>query len=333
LPDRFNPQAIAIAAELAESEVTSMITTVTLNASIDKAYRINMPLTRRTVMRVAECEDSAGGKGLNAARAIAACGEPVVATGFVGGNNGRYLCELVARDGIRERFVRVKNETRCCINVLEPGGGSTEFLEPGRPVYEAELEEMKGTLLELAKQSDVVTMSGSTPAGASSDVYQQLVRLVRETGKPVILDTSGDFLMKGIHALPTMLKPNIDEIGQLLGRKIDGIDEVVSAAQELHERGVEIVVVSLGAAGAIMACDEGVFHGNAPKIQAVNPVGAGDTMVGSFAVAIARGMKGSERLRFAMSCASASCLSPHTGRFDPQVADDLFNKTAVESVA
>jgi fructose-1-phosphate kinase PfkB-like protein len=71
LPDRFNPQAIAIAAELAESEVTSMITTVTLNASIDKAYRINMPLTRGTVIRVAECEDSAGGKGLNAARAIA----------------------------------------------------------------------------------------------------------------------------------------------------------------------------------------------------------------------------------------------------------------------
>jgi tagatose 6-phosphate kinase len=86
--------------------------------------------------------------------------------------------------------------------VLEPGGGSTEFLEPGRPVYEAELEEMKGTLLELAKQSDVVTMSGSTPAGASSDVYQQLVRLVRETGKPVILDTSRRFPHEGHTCAP-----------------------------------------------------------------------------------------------------------------------------------
>lgn len=310
-----------------------MITTVTLNASIDKAYRINVPLTKGTVMRVAECEDSAGGKGLNAARAIAACGEPVVATGFVGGNNGRYLCELVARDGIRERFVRVKNETRCCVNVLEPGGGSTEFLEPGRPVDKAEFDEMMGTLLGLAKQSDVVIMSGSAPAGAGSDVYQNLVRLVREVGKPVILDASGDFLMQGIRALPTMVKPNIDEIGQLLGRKIEGVNEVVRAARELHERGIEIVVVSLGAAGAIMACDEGVFRGHAPKIQAVNPVGAGDTMVGSFAVAIARGMEAPECLRFAMSCASASCLSPHTGRFDPAVADKLFQETAVESVA
>lgn len=310
-----------------------MITTVTLNASIDKAYRINMPLTKGTVMRVAECEDSAGGKGLNVARAIAANGEPVLATGFVGGNNGHYLCELVARDDIRERFVRVRNETRCCINVLEPGGGSTEFLEPGRPVDRAELEDMMSTLLELANQSDVVTMSGSVPVGAGTNVYQRLVRLVREAGKPVILDTSGDYLMQGIRALPTMVKPNIDEIGQLLNRKIEGIDEVVSAARELHERGVEIVVVSLGAAGAIMACDEGIFRGYAPKIQAINPVGAGDTMVGSFAVAIARGMKGSESLRFAMSCASASCLSPHTGRFDTQVADDLFKKTAVEIIA
>lgn len=310
-----------------------MITTVTLNASIDKAYHINMPLTKGTVMRVAECEDSAGGKGLNVARAIATCGEPVLATGFVGGNNGRYLCELVARDGLRERFVRVKNETRCCINVLEPDGGSTEFLESGRPIDQAELDEMMTTLSELAKQSDVVTMSGSVPVGAGGDVYASLVRLVREVGKPVILDASGDYLMRGIKALPTMVKPNIDEIGQLLGRKIEGIDEVVRAALELHEQGIEIVVVSLGAAGAVMACDEGVFRGHAPKIRSVNPVGAGDTMVGSFAVAIARGMKDSECLLFAMSHASASCLSPHTGRFDPAVADTLLQKTTVDRIA
>lgn len=317
----------------AEAEACVVITTVTLNASIDKAYHISTPLTKGTVMRVAECEDSAGGKGLNAARAVATCGEPVLATGFVGGNNGRYLCELVAKDGIRERFVRVKNETRCCINVLEPDGNSTEFLEPGRPIVQAELDEMRSTLSELAKQSDVVILSGSAPEGAGSDVYVSLVYLVREAGKPVILDASGDYLVQGIRALPTMVKPNIDEIGQLLGRKVEGVNEVVRAARELHERGIEIVVVSLGAAGAIMACDEGVFRGHAPKIQSVNSVGAGDTMVGSFAVAIARGMEAPECLRFAMSRASASCLSPHTGRFDPAMADKLFQETTVESVA
>ena len=112
-----------------------MILTVTLNTSIDKAYRISSTLERGTVMRVAECIDNAGGKGLNASRSVATCGEKVLSTGFVGGNNGRLLCELLDRDKIPHDFVKVATETRCCVNVLEPDGLSTEFLEPGRAAF------------------------------------------------------------------------------------------------------------------------------------------------------------------------------------------------------
>ena len=116
-----------------------MISTVTLNTSIDKAYQLACPLVDGTVMRVQTCIDNAGGKGLNAARAVATCGEKIVATGFVGGNNGRLLCELLDADGIEHDFVHVAAETRCCVNVLEPNGRSTEFLEPGRAVSAAGL--------------------------------------------------------------------------------------------------------------------------------------------------------------------------------------------------
>lgn len=242
-----------------------MILTVTLNTSIDKAYRISSTLERGTVMRVAECIDNAGGKGLNASRSVATCGEEVLATGFVGGNNGRLLCELLDRDKIPHDFVKVATETRCCVNVLEPDGLSTEFLEPGREVTPEELAALEERLVSLVSRADVVTMSGSFPKGLPADTYVRLIKLVRSQGKPCILDTSGATLKASIDALPTMVKPNTDEIGQILDRKVSSVDEVIGAARELHERGIAQVVVSLGGDGAVMACDEGTFRGIAPR--------------------------------------------------------------------
>lgn len=311
-----------------------MIATVTLNASIDKAYQLACPLVDGTVMRVATCIDNAGGKGMNAARAVATCGESVLATGFVGGNNGRLLCELLDADGIEHDFVHVAAETRCCVNVLDPDGVSTEFLEPGRPVTEADVAAVKEKIAEVAARADVVTFNGSVPAGAGDDIYRELVAIVRAAGKPAILDTSGALLVGSLPARPSMIKPNTDEICAILGRKPESIDEIVAAAREVHEtHGIEKVVVSLGGDGSVMACSEGVFRGRAPKIEVVNPVGSGDTMVGAFAVAMARGMSVEDQLAYAMSCASANCLTASTGHFDMAVADELRAQTTVERVA
>ena len=311
-----------------------MISTVTLNTSIDKAYQLGCPLVDGTVMRVETCIDNAGGKGLNAARAVATCGEQVLATGFVGGNNGRLLCELLDADGIEHDFVHIESETRCCVNVLEPNGRSTEFLEPGRPVGSEEVARMREKVTEIATRADVVTFNGSVPTGAGMDIYRELVSVVRAAGKPAILDTSGTLLVNSLEARPTMIKPNTDEIQAILGRKPESIDEIIAAAREVHEKcGIEKVVVSLGGEGSVMACDQGVFRGRAPKIDVVNPVGSGDTMVGAFAVAIARGMSVEEQLAYAMSCASANCLSASTGHFDMAVADELRASTSVERVA
>lgn len=311
-----------------------MIATVTLNASIDKAYQLACPLVDGTVMRVATCIDNAGGKGMNAARAVATCGEGVLATGFVGGNNGRLLCELLDADGIEHDFVHVAAETRCCVNVLDPDGVSTEFLEPGRPVTEADVAAVKEKIADVAARADVVTFNGSVPAGAGDDIYRELVAIVRAAGKPAILDTSGALLVGSLPARPSMIKPNTDEICAILGRKPESIDEIVAAAREVHEtHGIEKVVVSLGGDGSVMACSEGVFRGRAPKIEVVNPVGSGDTMVGAFAVAMARGMSVEDQLAYAMSCASANCLTASTGHFDMAVADELRAQTTVERVA
>ena len=310
-----------------------MITTVTLNASIDKMYRLACDFKTGSVMRVAEVSNSAGGKGLNSSRAIAACGEDVCATGFVGGHNGNALCELAQADGIPCDFVHVAAETRCCINAIDATGESTELLEPGRAVTADEVAQMEKKMAELAAKSDVVTISGSAPAGCPSDIYRRLVAIVKEAGKPVILDTSGKLLIESLEAAPTMVKPNTDEIEQVLGHKPQGIEEISAAAVELREKfGIGQVVVSLVGDGSVMACEDGVYRVTREPIECVNPVGAGDTMVGTFAVAMARGMAPADQIKFASACATANCLTQYTGRFEMATAQELMEHTIVEKI-
>lgn len=307
-----------------------MITTVTLNTSIDKAYELSEPLEVGKVQRVKRCVDFAGGKGLNAARAVRTCGEDVVATGFVGGNNGRLLCHLLALDGVEERFVRVRSETRCCVNVLDPDGRSTEFLEPGREVTRLDVTVLLERISQLAAQSKVVTINGSVPPGFGDEDYAALVAAVKDAGTHVLVDASGELLRLAVGMLPTLVKPNADEISQILGHPVRGPEEAALAARELHGRGIAEVVVSLGKDGAVMSSDAGTFLGRAPKISVVNPVGAGDTMVGALAVAMARGQDPASQLRFAMACASANCLSASTGHFDMEDARRLFRDVSLE---
>ena len=310
-----------------------MIVTVTLNASIDKAYYLNSPVIDGTVHRISVVDNSAGGKGLNASRAITTLNYPVCATGFVGGNNGRYLVELAHKDGITSDFIYTEQETRSCINILEPNGQSTEFLEPGQPVLTKDFLAFKAKLAELAKNAEVVTFNGSIPKGISTANYKELIEETMASGVPCIVDASGTLLTSCIDALPTMIKPNTDEIGQLLGREVSTENEIIKAAQELYKRGIKIVVISLGAQGALMVSDEGTFRATPPKIKVINPVGAGDTLVGAFAVALAQKKTISECLVFALSCATASCLSAGTGRFDQGVAAKIQKQVSIKKIA
>ena len=157
------------------------------------------------------------------------------------------MSSLLEAQGIRAGFTRIQAETRSCINIRELSTGRhTEFLEPGAPVTHAECDEFLSGYRETLPNSQVVTISGSVPAGVEVDFYGKLVSLAKQGGIPVIVDTSGALLAETVKAKPTMIKPNTDEIGQLLGRRVQSRQEVIDAAWELHQSGIPYVVVSLG---------------------------------------------------------------------------------------
>lgn len=301
-----------------------MICTVTPNVAIDKAYVLENPIHIGAVQRVSKCINTAGGKGLNAARAVHAAGAEVLATGIVGGTNGRLAQQLLDEDGCAHDFVTCDAQTRCCINVLASDNTTTEFLESGQEVSRAVVDALFERVGTISQKANVITFNGSLPKGMKSEDYVTLIEMSKACNIPVILDTSGDALIKGVTAKPTMVKPNENELAQLTGRPTTDIPEIKRAAKALHALGIDTVVVSLGAKGALMVCNEGVFQATPPAIKPINTVGSGDTLVGTFAVSMERKEDRAQTLAFAIACATANCLTPSTGSFELSVARDIL---------
>lgn len=298
------------------------VLTVTLNAAIDKRYDVGA-VTLGRVQRVARVLAGPGGKGLNVARGAQLCGQRVLASGFVAGFAGAFITDGVAAEGIGDEFVRVAGESRTCINIIDAAGTSTEFLEPGVTVTADDLAALERRFAGLLPQVDVVTLSGSAPAGCPADVYVPLVRAAHEAGRPVLLDTSGVLLAEGLRAAPTLAKPNREELAALVDADLPDLDAVVDAARTLCAAGTGTVVVSLGEEGAVAVTADQVVRARAPRVAAVNPVGCGDVLVGGLAAGFARRLDLPDALALGVRVSAAAAAHPETGRFDPAFADTL----------
>ena len=306
-----------------------MILTVTLNASIDKLYLLDRAVPE-TVMRVREVHNTPGGKGLNVSRVARKLGEPVTAMGFTGGFNGQYLESMLASTGVIPRFTHVQAETRSCINCWDLSNDrSTEYLEPGAPVSPEEVERFLRDFDAELPGADAVSISGSVPSGVPADLYARLIGRCRALNKPVILDTSGRLLAESVSVCPTLVKPNEDEIGSLLGDKPGDEAGRAAALKRLNGRGIRYAVLSLGADGAMLAVDGECVHGRPPRIQPRNTVGCGDSMVAGFAVGLARNMDILDAFRMALAVSAASAMSLLTGDFEPGDYENLLRDVHV----
>lgn len=309
-----------------------MILTVTANAAIDKRYVVER-YGVGNVNRVKSCSANAGGKGINVARVASIVGERMTATGFLGGHAGKFISERVEARGIKSDFVWCEGESRTCINIWdEVNHQQTEFLEPGFSVTPDDCDKLIEKFTSILPECKVVTISGSTPKGADSSLYKRMIRAAREAGKPVILDTSGQLLEDCLLERPTMIKPNIDEIRALTGRPMNSREGMIRAARDLHEDGVEIVVISLGGDGSLVSCNEGVFDVKVPKIDAVNTVGCGDSMIAGFAVGISRGLSMVETIRLASAVSAANAMRMETGFIVKEDMEALLPQIQVKKI-
>lgn len=311
-----------------------MILTVTMNPSIDTRYSVDH-LVIDDVNRVTPAK-TAGGKGLNVSRVLVQLGDDVVATGLLGGHSGAYLGELMDADGITHRFTPIAGESRTCIALLHDGN-QTEFLESGPTVSAEELEAFVGNYADLVSKASCVTLSGSLPKGVPADTYARLVAIAAEAGVPVLLDTSGAALDAALEAdvKPTLVKPNLTEINGLLDTSFtsdDLSDLRQTLAADARFAGIPWVVVSMGAAGSVAFHDGRTLRARAPRIEAVNATGSGDSTIAGFAHAIAAGSDAEEVLRCGNTCGTLNAMDPQTGHLVMDKWNEIYQGVEISEL-
>jgi len=316
------------------------LTTVTLNAAVDKTYYVP-GLVPGQANRASRTLAQAGGKGINAARVIHTLGELVITTGFLAGLNGQMIRNGLQQEGINQQFVDVFNgESRTCLNLIdESSGESLEVLEAGLTINEADCEALTAQLGQLAATSSVIIMSGSIPAGGGTGLYRRLIEALKPSGVPVILDTSGDALLQGIEAAPFMIKPNKEEIARLSaseGFTTSGSEDeqlIQTIRHLLQEKHIPCVAVSLGERGAMVGFRDKIYSVSAAKVDAVNPVGSGDSFVAGFAVALHRGYDITRSLQLASACGASNSLHEAAGMVDADEVARLADIIEVQLLA
>lgn len=302
-----------------------MILTVTLNTALDITYRVRS-LRPHTSHRVTEVTERPGGKGLNVARVLAALGHEVTVTGFTGGATGRVVQDgLTAVPGLVDALVPVSGPTRRTIAVVdEQSGDTTQLNEPGPTVTPAEWSAFQEAYEVLVPSVSAVALCGSLPPGVPVGAYAGLIRTAKAAGVPVLLDTSGEALRRGVAARPDILKPNADELSELTGSH-----EPVRAAEDARRRGARAVIASLGKEGLLAATPEGRWRASLPTPVHGNPTGAGDSVVAGLLSSLVEQLPWPARLTRAVALSTATVLAPVAGEFNQRVYAELASRVTV----
>ncbi|MEW2631965.1 1-phosphofructokinase family hexose kinase [Streptomyces sp. NPDC048389] len=301
-----------------------MILTVTLNAALDITYKV-AALTPHAVHRVTEVTERPGGKGVNVARVLAALGHESVVTGFAGGRTGAVLREMLAPLAPHDALVEVAGTTRRTLAVADDAtGDTTQLNEPGPTITPAEWTAFLSSYDTLLRDAEAVALCGSLPPGIHVGAYAELVRRARAADVPVLLDTSGEPLRRGIAARPDLVKPNADELARLTGSR-----EPLRATRDARRRGAHAVVASLGPDGLLAATPDGTWQATPPGQMKGNPTGAGDSAVAGLLSGLVAGLPWPERLSRAVALSAATVLAPAAGEFDAAAYEELREHVTV----
>lgn len=309
-----------------------MILTVTMNVAVDKRYVVDEFEVGGTV-RVRECTLTAGGKGINVARVATLLGEKVIATGILGGGAGEYILKSLKKTPIKSDFVKCKGESRTNINIFENKNKTqTQFVESGAEIEDTEIKKFLRKYSNLLKKADTVVISGSLPLGVKSDFYKDLIKIAKKKGRRVLFDSSGEAFKNALAEKPDFIKPNIDELEDLLGKKLCSMEDIANSAKELFLEGMKYVVVSLGKDGAVLVCKDGVFRGYTPEIHAVNTLGCGDSMVSAFAVGLSKGEQIKEIFKNSLAVSVANALNIETGFYLDKDLKEILPQIIIEEL-
>ncbi|MFC0214566.1 1-phosphofructokinase [Paenibacillus chartarius] len=265
------------------------VLTVTFNPSLDKTVVLDQ-LRVGGLNRARQVRLDAGGKGINVAKLLHGFQVPVVAAGVCGGAEGGELTALLQKAGIDVDFVEVAGRTRTNLKIVDHSlQVTTEINEQGAEVNPRELQAVMDRIRANLDNATHLVLGGSLPPGVPTNVYAELIRNAKSRGIITVLDTDGEALKEGLAAAPYAVKPNIHELEQLCGRRLQSDAEIVEAGKQLLAGGVSLLLISMGGKGSIAMNEREALRVTPFPVTVKSTVGAGDSMVAAMVYCLLNG--------------------------------------------
>jgi 6-phosphofructokinase 2 len=303
---------------------TRAIVTITLNPALDLSTS-TAKVESEHKLRCGPTRIDPGGGGVNVSRVVHRLGGESLAIFAVGGLTGEALRRMLDAEGVSSRAVPIAGTTRQDFTVDETDTGKQfRFVLQGPELAESEWRACLVALEQTIVPGGYVVASGSLPPGAPEDFYARVARLARERDARLVLDASGDALREALAEGVYLVKPSRRELGELLGTALDDERSQVEATSELVTRGsAQLVALTLGAAGAVLATSAGVSRLPVPQVHVLSTVGAGDSFLGAFVLRLAQGRDPDGAFRTAVAAGSAASMTPATDLCRPEDVDSL----------
>jgi 6-phosphofructokinase 2 len=297
------------------------------NPALDKSVHIDQVVPDKK-LRCGSPRIEPGGGGVNVGRAIKQMGGTAQVIYPAGGPNGDFIASLLTDERVEQDRIEIEGNTRVSFTVLEDSTGQQyRFSTPGAEVTEAEWQQVLDAIFDWDAPPNYLVASGSISPGMPEDFYAQLARRARKAGVRFIIDSSGEEFRQGVDAGVFLVKPNMRELGHLAGEEIRDEAHQIQVSQQLIDEGkAEVVVVSLGAAGALLVTADRVENVRAPTVNIQSKIGAGDTMVGGIVLALERGKSIREAAYFGVAAGSAAVMTPGTDLCQKEDVERLYER-------
>lgn len=309
-----------------------MIITVSMNPAIDKTVEVSR-LLPGGLNRILKVEYDAGGKGINVSKTIRELGGESIATGFLGGNAGKTIENVLNERNIQNDFIWVDGETRINTKVFEENGEVTELNEPGPIIGEEQMKKLMNKLEEYADENALFILAGSIPNGVDKHIYAKIIRLVHTKGAKVLLDADGELFRNSLAAGPDMIKPNRVELEEYAGIDYRASDEeILQMARDLLAKGMKTVAVSMGKSGAMIVREGFEVRCPALSVKAHSTVGAGDAMVAALAYSWDQNLDDEETVRLCMAASAGAVTTIGTKPPTKELVDELKKQVILERI-
>lgn len=302
------------------------IVTLTLNPALDKHTTIQQ-LKPESKLRCETPTYEPGGGGINVSRAIKIMGGESLAIYLTGGSAGEQLEKLLKEEGIQQQLIKGKGNTRENFMVVESTTNRQfRFGMPGAEVSHEELEQCLQAIKELPEDVEYLVASGSLPPGAPDNFYGQIAKIAQERNIQCVVDTSGKALQKAAEMGVCLMKPNLNELSQLAGKKHVTAQEQEEIARNIIRQGkAKMLIVSLGARGAMLATGDTFEYVVPPTVKQQSTVGAGDSMVAGIVLSLSRGEELKDVIKWGVAAGTAATMTAGTELCRKDDVETIFN--------